>query len=180
MNVILRTQFNGFVENAWIGHTLKLGETTRLSVALHDPRCVMVTLAQYDLPKDTDILRALVRDNRVQLGDLGAFPCAEFMRSSPHQAQYELATTSHLTEHVGPWQLMARSDRYCSASECRLPGVGYSGSNWRLLDMTWMTHLGQSGYSLPAGSTSASLYAGMSGFGPKRRSVRCRDMSAFR
>ncbi len=76
MNVILRTQFNGFVENAWIGHTLELGETTRLSVALHDPRCVMVTLAQYDLPKDTDILRALVRDNRVQLGDLGAFPCA--------------------------------------------------------------------------------------------------------
>jgi MOSC domain-containing protein len=35
-----------------------------------------VTLAQYDLPKDTDVLRALVRDNRLQPGDLGAFPCA--------------------------------------------------------------------------------------------------------
>jgi uncharacterized protein YcbX len=76
MNVILKTEFDGFVENDWIGHTLELGETTRLSVALPDPRCVMVTLAQPDLPKDTDILRALVRDNRVQLGDLGAFPCA--------------------------------------------------------------------------------------------------------
>jgi uncharacterized protein YcbX len=76
MNVILKTESDGFVENEWIGHTLGFGETTRLSVALHDPRCVMVTLAQDDLPRDTDILKALVRDNRVQLGDLGAFPCA--------------------------------------------------------------------------------------------------------
>jgi MOSC domain-containing protein len=76
MNVILKTEPDDFVENDWIGHTLELGETTRLSVALQDPRCVMVTLAQHDLPKDTDILRALVRDNRVQLGDLGTFPCA--------------------------------------------------------------------------------------------------------
>jgi uncharacterized protein len=36
----------------------------------------MVTLAQEDLPKDTDVLRALVRHNRVKLGDLGEFPCA--------------------------------------------------------------------------------------------------------
>ena len=76
MNVILQTEPPGFVENDWIGLTLELGETTRLSLALLDPRCVMVTLAQDDLPKDTDILRALVRHNRVQLGELGAFPCA--------------------------------------------------------------------------------------------------------
>ena len=75
MNVILKTASDGFIENDWIGHTLEFGEATRLSVALHDPRCVMVTLAQDDLPKDTDILRALVRNNKVQLGDLGAFPC---------------------------------------------------------------------------------------------------------
>jgi hypothetical protein len=36
----------------------------------------MITLAQDDLPKDTDVLRTLVRHNRVQLGDLGQFPCA--------------------------------------------------------------------------------------------------------
>jgi hypothetical protein len=76
MNVILKTNSAGFVENDWVGHTLWLGETTRLNVALLDPRCVMVTLAQYDLPKDTDVLKALVRYNRVQLGELGAFPCA--------------------------------------------------------------------------------------------------------
>jgi len=76
MNVILRTEPTGFIENAWIGHTLGLGNATRLSVASLDPRCVMVTVAQDDLPKDTEVLRALVRYNRLKLGDLGTFPCA--------------------------------------------------------------------------------------------------------
>ena len=76
MNLILRTDSSGLIENEWVGHALGLGDVTRLSVALLDPRCVMITLAQDDLPKDTDVLRVLVRHNRVQLGDLGAFPCA--------------------------------------------------------------------------------------------------------
>jgi hypothetical protein len=36
----------------------------------------MTTLAQDDLPKDTDILRTLVRHNRIQVGADGQFPCA--------------------------------------------------------------------------------------------------------
>jgi uncharacterized protein len=76
MNVILKTESNGFIENDWTGHTLHIGKAVQLSVALLDPRCVMVTLAQDDLPKDTEVLRALVRHNRVKLGDLGEFPCA--------------------------------------------------------------------------------------------------------
>jgi uncharacterized protein YcbX len=76
MNVIVRTERPGLIENGWVGHDLGLGDATRLSVALLDPRCVVITLAQDDLPKDTDVLRTLVRHNRVQLGDLGEFPCA--------------------------------------------------------------------------------------------------------
>jgi uncharacterized protein len=76
MNVILSTEPAGFVENGWVGRTLGLGDAARLSVALLDPRCVMVTLAQGDLPKDTDILRVLVRHNKMQVGDFGALPCA--------------------------------------------------------------------------------------------------------
>jgi uncharacterized protein YcbX len=76
MNVILKTEQVGFIENEWIGHTLGLGEATQLSVAFLDPRCVMVTLAQDGLPRDAEVLRALVRHNRVKLGDLGEFPCA--------------------------------------------------------------------------------------------------------
>jgi hypothetical protein len=34
------------------------------------------TLAQEELPKDTEVLRALTRHNRVQVGAAGLFPCA--------------------------------------------------------------------------------------------------------
>ena len=76
MNVIVNTERPGFIENDWVGHELGLGDGARLNVALLDPRCVMTTLAQDDLPQDTDVLRTLVRHNRVQVGDLGQFPCA--------------------------------------------------------------------------------------------------------
>jgi len=76
MNVILKTERAGFIENAWVGHALGLGDGAQLSIALLDPRCVMTTLAQDDLPQDVDVLRTLVRHNRVQLGELGQFPCA--------------------------------------------------------------------------------------------------------
>ena len=76
MNVIVGAKEAGFVENNWIGHELAIGDALRLNVALPDPRCVMTTLAQEELPRDTDILRTLVRHNRIQVGDAGRFPCA--------------------------------------------------------------------------------------------------------
>jgi len=76
MNVIVETERPGFVENDWVGHELGFSGGARLNVALLDPRCVMTTLAQDGLPKDTDVLRTLVGHNRVQVGDLGQFPCA--------------------------------------------------------------------------------------------------------
>jgi hypothetical protein len=36
----------------------------------------MTTLSQDDLPNDTDVLRTLVRHNKVQVGGSGSFPCA--------------------------------------------------------------------------------------------------------
>jgi hypothetical protein len=36
----------------------------------------MTTLAQDDLPKDTDVLRMLTRHNRVQVGAAGQLLCA--------------------------------------------------------------------------------------------------------
>ena len=76
MNVIVKTERPGFIENDWVCHELGLGDDTRLNVSLLDPRCVMTTLAQDDLPQDSDVLRTLVRHNRVQVGELGQFPCA--------------------------------------------------------------------------------------------------------
>jgi len=53
-----------------------LGDGVRLRMAIPDPRCVMTTLAQEDLPKDTEILRTLTQHNRLQVGDGGKYPCA--------------------------------------------------------------------------------------------------------
>ena len=76
MNVIIDTEEAGFVENDWISRQLAIGDAVRLSVALPDPRCVMTTLAQEELPKDSDVLRTLTRYNRVRAAGAGRFPCA--------------------------------------------------------------------------------------------------------
>jgi uncharacterized protein YcbX len=75
MNVVLDTPEGGFVENGWTGRSLQIGDTVRLTVLLSDPRCVMTTLAQDDLPKDTEILRTLARHNRLDVAG-GLYPCA--------------------------------------------------------------------------------------------------------
>lgn len=76
MNLILETRESGFPENDWVGRELGIGDVLRLRVRAPDPRCVMTTLAQEDLPGDPDILRALALHNRLPVGDLGRFPCA--------------------------------------------------------------------------------------------------------
>jgi len=76
MNVIVGTSDPGFIENNWVGRDVAIGDGVRLKVAMLDPRCVMTTLAQDDLPDDIDVLRTLVRYNRLQVGNAGRFPCA--------------------------------------------------------------------------------------------------------
>jgi uncharacterized protein len=57
-----------FVENAWIGHTLAIGNEVRLSITGPCPRCVMTTLPQGDLPRDPGILRTAAQHNAVNVG----------------------------------------------------------------------------------------------------------------
>jgi uncharacterized protein len=57
-----------FVENAWIGQVLLIGDRVRLSVSGPCPRCVMTTLPQGDLPRDTNILRTAAQHNRANVG----------------------------------------------------------------------------------------------------------------
>lgn len=58
----------GFVENAWIGQTLAIGEEVRLRITGPCGRCVMTTLPQGDLPKDPGILRAALQLNQGHVG----------------------------------------------------------------------------------------------------------------
>ena len=57
-----------FVENAWIGRTLAIGDEVRLSITSPCPRCVMTTLPQGDLPRDPGILRTAAQHNGVNVG----------------------------------------------------------------------------------------------------------------
>jgi len=57
-----------FVENAWVGHTLAIGESVRLQVTGPCGRCAMTTLAQGDLPRDPGILRTAAQHNKVSVG----------------------------------------------------------------------------------------------------------------
>jgi len=75
MNVIVDTPARGFVENEWLGRTLAIGDDVLLGVALPDPRCVMPSLAQEDLPKDSRILKALAQHNRIDVAG-ALYPCA--------------------------------------------------------------------------------------------------------
>ena len=76
MNLVLETAEPGFPENDWVGRELGIGDALRLGVEMPDPRCVMTTLAQGELPEDADILRTLTRHNRLQAGDWGRLACA--------------------------------------------------------------------------------------------------------
>ena len=59
---------DGFVENAWLGRIVAIGESVRLKIDLNCARCVMTTLAQGDLPKDPGILRTAAQHNQVNVG----------------------------------------------------------------------------------------------------------------
>jgi hypothetical protein len=97
MNVILGTPENGFIENDWLGHGLEIGDDVRLTVSIPDPRCVMTTLPQGELPKDTEILRTLVRHNRIDVA-AGSTPARASTRPLRHPARYERATQPFSTD----------------------------------------------------------------------------------
>jgi uncharacterized protein len=58
----------GFIEDAWVGRTITIGNEVRLMVTHPCPRCVMTTLPQEGLPKDPNVLRTAVRYNQGNVG----------------------------------------------------------------------------------------------------------------
>jgi hypothetical protein len=93
MNVIARTDGDGFVENDRPGHDLLIGDRVRIRIAMPDPRCVMTTLAQEDLPRGLDVLRTLVRHNRLDVAG-GPYPCAGVCLT--------LAQSNHVDQNLQP------------------------------------------------------------------------------
>jgi uncharacterized protein len=58
----------GFAENAWVGHTLAIGDAVSLRITGPCGRCVMTTLTQGDLSRDPGILRTAAQHNQGTVG----------------------------------------------------------------------------------------------------------------
>jgi uncharacterized protein YcbX len=64
-NIMIDTSgLSGFVENDWVGKTIRIGDTLRLHISDPCPRCIMPTLAQGDLPADNGIFKHAIAKNR--------------------------------------------------------------------------------------------------------------------
>ncbi|MFC8428366.1 MOSC domain-containing protein [Streptomyces sp. NPDC057253] len=64
----------GFPEDAWPGSRLRVGEAL-FRVVVPTPRCVIPTLGHGELPPDPGIMRAVAREHRVPVFDLGRLSC---------------------------------------------------------------------------------------------------------
>jgi uncharacterized protein YcbX len=76
-NLLIDGGAAGFVENEWPGRAITFDDGgPRLTVSIPTMRCVMTTLAQGDLPRDADTLRAIAKHNRLPIPDMGTWACA--------------------------------------------------------------------------------------------------------
>ncbi len=67
-NIVVDTgDAEGFVENDWVGRTIRIGDNVRLQVTDPCPRCIMPTLAQGDLPRDLGVMNKGILQNRVHV-----------------------------------------------------------------------------------------------------------------
>ena len=73
-NVVLDVDADDFIENAWVGSQMTVGDV-RVEVLAATPRCVMTTLPQGDLPKDRGILRTVASVNPQPFGPFEGQPC---------------------------------------------------------------------------------------------------------
>ena len=66
-NLVLETSATGYPEQSWAGRRVRIG-SCELQLTVPCPRCVMTTHGFADLPRDTSIMRTLVRECRHELG----------------------------------------------------------------------------------------------------------------
>jgi uncharacterized protein YcbX len=87
-NFVIETppELKGYPENEWDQKILAIGDEVKLKITGPCGRCVMTTLAQSDLPKDTGILKAAAKHNQARVGAYasvlqgGIVRCADIVR----------------------------------------------------------------------------------------------------
>jgi len=66
-NFLVKTSETGFVENDWVNRDVTLG-SLRCQVYDDTRRCIMVALGQGELPRDTDVIRTILKRNEGRAG----------------------------------------------------------------------------------------------------------------
>ncbi|MGW1177866.1 MOSC domain-containing protein [Kitasatospora sp. NPDC002543] len=75
-NLVVRTEGEGYIENAWVGRELTVGPGLRLRILAPTPRCAVPTLRHGPLPRRPEALRVPAERNRlVPLEGMPALPC---------------------------------------------------------------------------------------------------------
>ncbi len=81
MNVYVETGGEPFAEDAWVGKTLRLGDTVRVAVNERDGRCVMTTLDPAGAGESAPaVLRAIAEANQANAGVYGVVLTAGVVR----------------------------------------------------------------------------------------------------
>lgn len=75
-NILIDDSVEPGNEDDWLGCDVHIGEQAIVHIVGPTPRCVMTTLPQPGLPKDSDVLKTVARVNMKEMGALGQFPCA--------------------------------------------------------------------------------------------------------
>jgi len=97
-NIVIQSDAAAFIENSWVGRTIAIGNELVLRVSIPCPRCISVTLAQDDLPRDPGILRAIAEQNMCDLGDFGNLPCAGVYAEVIHAGKIQCGDTLRFVE----------------------------------------------------------------------------------
>ncbi len=73
-NFVIETpaDMTGYPENEWNDKILAIGDEVKIKITGPCGRCVMTTLAQSDLPKDSGILKAAAKHNQARVGAYAA------------------------------------------------------------------------------------------------------------
>jgi hypothetical protein len=66
-NFLIESSEAGFIENDWVGKDMALG-TLRCKVYDDTRRCIMVALDQEDLPRDTAVIKTILKRNEGRAG----------------------------------------------------------------------------------------------------------------
>lgn len=74
-NLVIDTgSLDGFPEDDWAGERIRIGATV-LEGVVPTPRCVVPTLAHGALPADPALMRAVAREHRIPVLDMGPLTC---------------------------------------------------------------------------------------------------------